>query len=200
MKVVMKSILIISGIVLIVAMLVVITLVTATAEDSKAAEGPINAVVVFNVGNNASRVTGQLTLSQKSASDPVVITGSIQNLSPNSLHGFHVHESGDIRDGCTSTGSHFNPEGKTHGGPSDSVRHVGDLGNVNTDASGVAQVQITDTIISLQGTHSIIGRAFVVHEKEDDLGRGGNNGSLTTGNAGGRLACGLVGIVFTKTT
>ena len=86
----------------------------------------------------------------------------------------------------------------THAGPSDIKRHVGDLGNVNTDASGVALVQITDTIISLQGPHSIIGRAFVVHEKADDLGRGGNNGSLTTGNAGGRLACGLVGIVFNK--
>jgi len=195
---IMKSLLIISGIVLVVAMLVVITLVTATAEDTPKAEGPINAVVVFNIGNTESKVTGQLTLTQNSASDPVVITGSLQNLSPNSPHGFHVHEHGDIRNGCTSTGSHFNPEGKTHGGPSDQIRHVGDLGNVQTDASGVAQVQITDTIISLQGKNSIIGRAFVVHELGDDLGRGGNNGSLTTGNAGGRLACGLVGIMFNK--
>ena len=47
----------------------------------------------------------------------------------------------------------------------------------------------------MSGERSIIGRAIVVHEGIDDLGLGGNEGSKTTGNAGGRVGCGVIGIV-----
>lgn len=53
---------------------------------------------------------------------------------------------------------------------------------------------ITDSLVSLIGQHSVIGRSIVVHENVDDYGKGGHELSLTTGNAGGRLACGVIGI------
>ena len=85
--------------------------------------------------------------------------------------------------------------GKTHGGPSDGQRMVGDVGNITADDSGTAVVEVTDAVVSLVGPHSIIGRSLVLFASEDDQGRGGQENSLTTGNAGPRIAAGVVGIV-----
>ncbi|KAG7035977.1 Superoxide dismutase [Cu-Zn], chloroplastic, partial [Cucurbita argyrosperma subsp. argyrosperma] len=91
-------------------------------------------------------------------------------------------------------GPHFNPNKLTHGAPEDEIRHAGDLGNIVAKADGVAEATIVDNQIPLSGPNSVVGRAFVVHELEDDLGKGGHELSSTTGNAGGRLACGVVGL------
>lgn len=82
-----------------------------------------------------------------------------------------------------------------HGAPNDTVRHVGDLGNVESDANGIAQVDMTDLEISLSGPNNVIGRAIVVHSGEDDLGRTDHPDSKVTGNAGGRWACGVIGVM-----
>jgi len=124
---------------------------------------------------------------------PVSVKGELTGLTPG-LHGFHVHEFGDYTNGCMSSGPHFNPGKLTHGAPEDSIRHVGDLGNITADESGKALVEIKDSMIQLAGPDSIIGRTVVVHADPDDLGKGGHELSLATGNAGARIACGIIGI------
>ncbi|XP_019537847.1 uncharacterized protein LOC109408915 [Aedes albopictus] len=155
------------------------------AEQSKKA-------VVFLQGT--SNVSGNVTLSQPSCTEPVFIEVNIIGLSPGK-HGFHIHEKGDLSDGCTSTGGHYNPDKVTHGGPADQVRHVGDLGNVVADENGVVKTSFSDTVVSLFGSYSVLGRAIVVHAGVDDFGKTNHPDSLKTGNAGGRLACGIIGIL-----
>jgi Cu-Zn family superoxide dismutase len=138
-------------------------------------------------------VKGVLHFTQDGEGQATTITGEISGLSQG-LHGFHVHEFGDNTNGCISAGPHYNPFKKTHGGPTDEIRHVGDLGNVEAGANGVAQINMSDKLIHLTGPYSIIGRTMVVHALTDDLGKGGNDESLKTGNAGARVGCGVVGI------
>ncbi|KAL6733515.1 hypothetical protein Aduo_004158 [Ancylostoma duodenale] len=141
-------------------------------------------------------VNGTVVFTQEKESDPCRIQGEIKGLTPG-LHGFHVHQYGDLTNGCTSTGSHFNPFNKTHGGPRDENRHNGDLGSIEAGPDGVARFNITDPMVKLHGKNSVIGRAVVVHANVDDLGKGKGSRrkeSLKTGNAGARLACGVIGI------
>jgi len=122
---------------------------------------------------------------------PVELSGNITGLTPGS-HGFHIHQLGDTSNGCASMAGHFNPLQLKHGAPTDSYRHVGDLGNIEAGNDGVAIIKIKDSQLSLNGLNSIIGRGVVVHAGRDDMGRGGDEGSLKTGNAGGRVGCGVV--------
>ncbi len=111
------------------------------------------------------------------------------------LHGFHVHEYGDLSDGCNSSCSHFNPFNKNHGGLNSTERHEGDLGNIYSEnllAEG--EIYVKNLSLTRNRKLSILGRMFVVHDKEDDLGLGGDEESLKTGNAGARLACGVIGL------
>uniref|UniRef100_A0A0N5BSW4 Superoxide dismutase [Cu-Zn] n=1 Tax=Strongyloides papillosus TaxID=174720 RepID=A0A0N5BSW4_STREA len=141
-------------------------------------------------------VTGVVHFYQNKEGEPTKIQGEIKGLTEGK-HGFHIHQYGDSTNGCISAGPHFNPFNKTHGGPCDEERHVGDLGNVTADGSGVAKIDFTDKLISLHGVHSIIGRSLVVHAGVDDLGKGEGDKkeeSLKTGNAGARAACGVIGL------
>jgi Cu-Zn family superoxide dismutase len=103
-------------------------------------------------------------------------------------------EFGDNTNGCISSGGHFNPLGATHGAPDATIRHVGDLGNVVAAADGTVKATITDAHVKLIGPLSVIGRTVVLHADEDDLGLTTHEQSKTTGNAGARVACGVIGI------
>ena len=119
---------------------------------------------------------------------------NLKRLKPKSLHGFHVHEAGDLTEKCISMCAHFNPYNQTHGGPDSKHRHVGDLGNLQANKKGEAIYYYYDDVIKLHGFKSnIIGRGLIIHEDEDDCGQGGDEESLKTGNAGKRIACAVIG-------
>ncbi|KAK0174431.1 hypothetical protein PV327_010200 [Microctonus hyperodae] len=82
-----------------------------------------------------------------------------------------------------------------HGSPMDPLRHVGDLGNIEANADGMATVDIMDHYLTLTGVNGAIGRTIVIHEKPDDFGRSGTEDSMKTGSAGLRIACGIVGFI-----
>ena len=127
--------------------------------------------------------------------------GNILNINYNIVglsdgeHGFHIHEYGDLTDGCVSACAHFNPYDKNHGGLDSKERHLGDLGNI-ISSNGVAKGNITtDSISLIMGKiDCVVGRMIIVHQDRDDLGLGGDEESLKTGNAGKRVACGVIGL------
>jgi len=149
----------------------------------------IYAIAVFN-----GEINGIVKFTDNSHDNIVKIDVNLSGLKPNSLHGFHVHEAGDLTDKCTSMCAHFNPYHKTHGCPGMKERHIGDLGNITTDSKGKAKYSFNDNYIKLRGTKcNIIGRGLIIHADPDDCGQGGDTESLKTGNAGKRIACAVIG-------
>ncbi len=107
---------------------------------------------------------------------------------PPGVHGFHVHEKGDCGENGTNAGGHFNPGSMPHGAPDAASHHAGDFGNVTADDKGEVHVKFTTHSISLKADQSnyVMGRAVVLHGNPDDLT------SQPAGNAGPRIACGVV--------
>ena len=110
---------------------------------------------------------------------------------PAGEHGFHIHTNGDLREeGCMGACSHFNKGPKrNHGGPpgSGGERHTGDLGNIEK-TDHVYRYKLVGVTVS-----ELMGRTLIVHADPDDLGKGSEDDSLTTGHAGKRIACAIIG-------
>jgi superoxide dismutase, Cu-Zn family len=123
------------------------------------------------------------------------IRGRITGLPPGK-HGFHIHEYGDLTEGCASACAHWNPYGAPHGDPNEprTKRHAGDLGNIVANQHGVATIRMIDPLTHTSGKHNIIGRSLMIHADPDDLGQGGHDDSHTTGHAGKRIACAVIGL------
>ena len=150
----------------------------------------IEAVAVIT--ETSKNIQGFITFKENFENKETIIKLNLKNV-PQGKHGFHIHTTGDLREGCKSLCSHYNPHNKTHGDIKSKNRHVGDLGNIKPNKYGIIKKTLKDKLIKLRGKYSIIGRSVVIHEKEDDLGLGNNDESLKTGNAGKRIACGVIG-------
>ena len=150
------------------------------------AEETVKALVKFE--HTEGDVQGIIKMKQDPGK-PTIIRGLIKGLEPGE-HGFHIHEFGDLSDGCASAGGHYNPDGVDHGDIDNG--HVGDLGNITANEKGEARFKIVARRVDLSGDRSVVGRAVVVHADRDDLGKGGDEESLKTGNAGDRLGCGVI--------
>ena len=138
-------------------------------------------------GASGKTVTGDINLAP--TGDGVMLTGTVDGLAPNSEHGFHVHEKGDCSAvDASSAGGHFNPDNTKHGNPTSGEHHLGDMPNIVSDAMGHAEVSATILGATLGdgGAHDLMGKAIIVHDKPDDYT------SQPSGNAGARVACGVI--------
>ena len=108
---------------------------------------------------------------------------------PYGSHGVHVHDAGDLRLGCHSGCSHYNPYDSEHGDREGLMRHRGDCGNIFVSSDGTCRDRFRVEV----RVDEIVGRMLVIHADKDDLGRGSDSSSHTTGNSGERIACGVIG-------
>jgi len=151
------------------------------------------AVVIINSPQN--NITGLIYLSQKvPPAGSLELRGMINGLKPGK-HGIHVNKLGDIGERCMSTGPHYNPYNFNHGSPSVERRHAGDLGNIEADVDGVAEFNLTDRMLSLTGSRSIIGRSIVIDYVEDDFDKHRGRERTDSKTAVFPAACGVVGLV-----
>ena len=157
------------------------TLTACSTTDPK----PAKAVAKIQA-TSGSKVEGELVFTQKPGGK-VVMSTVISGLKPNSEHGFHIHELGNCADNGNAAGGHFNPTGGSHGKYDAPMHHMGDLPSLKADANGVAKLNVESKDLTLlAGAGNIVGRGVIVHANPDDYV------SQPTGNAGGRIGCGVI--------
>jgi Cu-Zn family superoxide dismutase len=157
----------------------------AQHEEKKMEAASITKAVAVMFPTKSSEVKGRVTFTHDGKK--IHVHAELSGLTPGE-HGFHIHEFGVWSEDGMASGGHFNPSKSAHASPESPTRHVGDLGNITANSSGHAVLDLEDGHLSFHGPHSIIGRGLVVHEKVDDLK------TQPTGNAGGRLAVGVIGV------
>jgi Cu-Zn family superoxide dismutase len=177
-------------------------------EEMAAATGAAGAAPAAGAGAAAPSAAGAQAVLQPAKETPgfsgrvvftplaggqVRVVADVAGVAPPGNHGFHVHENGKCeRDPSgagkdfTSAGGHFNPGGAMHACPDAASRHAGDLGNIVIQADGTGHLDVTTSGLALSGPASVVGRAVILHAAADDCA------TQPTGNAGGRLACGVV--------
>jgi Cu-Zn family superoxide dismutase len=140
--------------------------------------------------NAAGAELGTLTITPTTRGTALQINGTISKLPPG-VHAFHIHTVGkcDAPD-FASAGGHFNPASKQHGKDNPAGAHAGDLPNFEVVADGVGNISYAVPDLTLgDGPNSLFhagGTAIVIHGNADDYK------TDPTGNAGPRIACGVI--------
>ena len=142
---------------------------------------------------SGSTIKGEVTLREVQGG--VEVMAELSNIPNPGKHGFHVHENGSCEDLGKAAGGHFNPKGSPHGLLSKDGQgkaHCGDMGNIVIDEKGNGKfVEFLPGVSLTQGENNIVGKAIILHEKEDDF-------SQPTGNAGARIGCGIIELILNK--
>jgi superoxide dismutase, Cu-Zn family len=148
---------------------------------------PIERAIAILTPTKGSQVKGMVDFKQNGEDVDIVLR--LAGLEPNTVHGWHIHEFGDLSDpNGKATGGHYNPKNHAHALPNKTERHAGDLGNLTADAQGQANTELSVNNISINGElNPILGRGVIIHAAEDD-------GGQPTGNAGDRIAQGVIGV------
>jgi Cu-Zn family superoxide dismutase len=135
-----------------------------------------------------SKVVGSVSFME--TDEGLQVEASVADVPPGK-HGFHIHEKGDCSNEGNAAGGHFNPMNVQHGHmPKDGAEkaHSGDMGNIEVGADGTGRISVFLPGVYLVGKEpSVAGLSVILHEKEDDFGQ-------PTGNAGGRIGCGIITI------
>ena len=131
---------------------------------------------------------GSVTLTQTPSG--VLLALSVKGLPPGE-HAFHVHAVGKCETPFTTAGGHFNPGNKKHGMMAADGAHAGDMPNLHIPASGDLTVEVLNAAITLEkgkpnSLFDADGSAVIIHAGKDDYK------TDPTGEAGGRIACGVV--------
>lgn len=120
----------------------------------------------------------------------VLINLSVKGM-PTGEHAFHIHAVGKCEPPFTSAGGHFNPTNKKHGLLAAEGHHAGDMPNLHIPQSGDLTVEVVNADVTLEkgkpnSVFGPAGTAIVIHAGSDDYK------TDPTGEAGGRIACGVI--------
>lgn len=146
------------------------------------------ATAIINSTSDPSEVLGEAEFT--TTADAMLIEVTMTN-APSGEHAFHIHETGNCSEQGKAAGGHFNPDDVKHGLITEDGfenAHAGDLGNITIAEDGTGTKSITvERLTFTEGNYAIGNLSVILHEKPDDFGQ-------PTGNAGGRVGCGIIEI------
>jgi Cu-Zn family superoxide dismutase len=135
----------------------------------------------------SGKKVGEVTLEQ--TPHGVLVSADLKDL-PVGVHAIHIHETGKCEAPFKTAGGHFNPGAKEHGIKNDKGMHAGDLPNIEVPAGGAVKFQALVHGVTLSDGPTTLfdkdGSSIVIHASADDYK------SNPAGNAGDRIACGVV--------